>query len=108
MAWSAWEACARAACEDDAFPLRHERGPSCGGARRAGGSEAAGRGAGAIPGKHVCLGRLCSTVVGRRGGAKCPAGGGGEAVLECEGGGESQPACGGLGRVLSLGAVGLV
>ena len=41
-------------------------------------SGAAGCEAGAGPGKHVCLGRVCSAVVGRRGG------------------GESQPACGGL------------
>jgi hypothetical protein len=64
------KACARAACEDDAFPLSHERGPSCGGARRAHCIRAAGREAGAIPGKHVCLGRLFSTVVGRSGGAE--------------------------------------
>ena len=48
-------------------------------------------------------------VIGELG--QSPACGGGEAVLECEGVGElgkSQPACGGLGWVFCLGAVGMV
>ena len=50
-------------------------------------SEAAGCEAGAGPGKHVCLGRVCSTVVGRRGGV---------GILGCgKGNGESEPAYGG-------------
>ncbi len=70
--------------------------------------------AGAIPRKHVYLGRVCSTFVGRRKNLKAatgglggifleglkmsPADGGGEGVLECEGVGESHPCPPAAGR----------
>jgi hypothetical protein len=57
-----------------------------------------------------CVARLWREGEGERFGelGQSPAGGGGKAVLECEGVGKSQPACGGLGWVFGLSAVGLV